>query len=80
MQLAGNLLMTFVLALLLNQLDKLAVGEAIRFVALIWIGFIVATTAPMFAYQAFSIKFFMITTLYSFICLLISAAILTLWK
>lgn len=80
MQLAGNFLMTFILAVLLKQLDKLSLGEALRFAVLIWIGFIAAITAPMFAYQAFSIKFFMITTLYSFICLLIAAAILTLWK
>lgn len=80
MQLAGNFLMTYILAVLLKQLDKLTLGEALRFVILIWIGFIVAITAPMFAYQAFSVKFFMITTLYSFLCLLITAAILTLWK
>ncbi|MES2779987.1 MAG: DUF1761 domain-containing protein [Bacteroidota bacterium] len=79
-QLAGNLVMAFVLAWLINKLNYQRIAQSLQLCLLVWIGFVVAIIGPMYAFQAFSFRFFLIITVGYLIPILLSGIILTVWK
>jgi hypothetical protein len=80
MQLAGNIVMIYILAWLMSVTDHQSISQGLKLSLIVWVGFIAAVTGPMYAFEAFSFKFFLITTGYTLVCLLLSGAILGAWK
>ena len=79
-QLLGSIIMAYVLAWLMTHTDYTSVGQALKLAMLVWIGFVACVTGPMYAFQAFPFYFFLITTGYTLVSLLISGIILGAWK
>lgn len=79
-QLLGNLVMALVLAWLLRKLGYETVGESLRLGILIWLGFVAAIIGPMYAFQAFSFRLFLIISVGYLLCILATSAILAVWK
>jgi hypothetical protein len=80
MQLAGSIVMIYVLAWLMEQTDHTSVGQGLKLAFLLWIGFVACVTGPNFAFQAYPFYFFLIITGYTLVCLLMSGVILGAWK
>lgn len=79
-QLLGSAVMAGVLAFLMKATSSEGLVQAVQLAGLIWAGFVAAVIGPMYAYQAFSLVFFGITAGYPFVALLLSAAVLSLWR
>jgi hypothetical protein len=79
MQLVGNFILAFVLAWLMKQLGYQTLMEGIKFGVLIWLGFVAAVLGPMYAFQAYSLAFFFMTSGSILLTLLASGAILGVW-
>jgi hypothetical protein len=60
MQLAGHLVMAYVLAWLMISLNYHSAAEGLKTALLIWLGFVAAVIGPMYAFQAFSLQFFLL--------------------
>ena len=80
MQLGGHLVMIYILALLMQQTANDTVGGGIKLALLLWVGFVACVTGPMYAYMAFPFYFFLITTGYTLVSMVMSGAILGAWK
>jgi hypothetical protein len=80
LQLAGNLVMSFVLARIIVRTGQQTVIGGMQLGVLVWLGFIAAVIGPMYAFQAFSLQFFAITAGYPLVALLVMGAILGGWK
>ncbi len=80
LQLLGNLVMAYVLAWLIRHTGQQTVMGGLRVGALSWLGFIAAVIGPMYAFQAFSFQFFVITAGYPLVALLTMGAILGWWN
>ncbi|RYU94231.1 DUF1761 domain-containing protein [Emticicia agri] len=80
MQLIGNFVLAFVLAWLMKKLGYTTLIEGLKFGAFIWVGFVAAVLAPMYAFQAYSIGFFLMTSGSVLMTLLASGAILGAWQ
>lgn len=80
MQLGGHLVMIYMLALLMQQTANDTVGGGIKLALLLWVGFVACVTGPMYAYMAFPFYFFLITTGYTLVSMLMGGAILGAWK
>lgn len=78
-QVAGNLVMIFVLAWLMSALQFNTVGKGVLLAALIWCGFVASVIGPMYAFQAFPMTLFLITTGSILMALLVSAVVLGAW-
>lgn len=79
LQLAANLLMAFALAWLMKQLSCHSLLHGMQLGAFVWLGFVGTVIAPMYAYQAYSAQFFLITAGAPLISLLIMGAIIGAW-
>lgn len=79
-QLVGNFVLAFVLAWLMKKLGYTTLMEGIKFGAFIWVGFVAAVLAPMYAFQAYSFAFFLMTSGSVLLTLLASGAILGAWQ
>lgn len=79
-QLGGNLIMIYILALLMTQTGSDSVGGGIKLALLLWAGFVACVTGPMYAFEAFPFYFFLINTGYTLVSMLISGAVLGAWK
>ncbi|MBC7449960.1 MAG: DUF1761 domain-containing protein [Cytophagales bacterium] len=80
LQLAANLLMAFALAWLMKQLNYHTTMHGTQLGLFIWLGFVGAVLAPMYAYQAFSLQFFLITGGAPLVSLLIMGSIIGCWS
>lgn len=80
MQLAGSIVMVYILAWLMAQTGHTSVGQGLKLATIVWIAFVACVTGPNFAFQAYPFSFFLIITGYTFVCLLISGAILGWWR
>ena len=80
LQLTGNFAMAYVLALLMVYSGKETIADGMKLGLLIWAGFIAAVIGPMYAYQAFSLRFFLITAGYPLAGLLVMGGILGGWR
>ena len=80
LQFLGCFVIASVLAWLMVRTRMDSVGQGIVLAILIWIGFIVAVIGPMYAYQAFSLKFFLIVVGNLLLILIVSAVILGAWR
>lgn len=80
MQLGGSIIMIYVLAWLMSQTDYTTVEQGVKLAFIVWVGFVACVTGPMFAFQAYPFNFFLIITGYTLVCLLMSGAILGVWK
>lgn len=80
MQLGGNLVMIYILALLMSQTGNESIGGGIKLALLLWVGFVACITGPMYAFEAFPFYFFLINSGYTLVCMLMSGAILGTWK
>ena len=80
MQLAGSIIMIYVLAWLMAQTGYTSIGQGLKLATLVWIGFVACVTGPNFAFQAYPFNFFLIITGYTLVCLLMSGAILGAWR
>lgn len=79
-QLIGNLVMAFVLAWLLQKLNYQTVADSLRLGLLVWLGFVASVIGPMYAFQAFSLRLFLIISVGYLLCILATAGILSVWK
>ena len=79
-QLAGYIVMSFVLAWLINRLGYQTLQQGLQLGVLIWLGFVAAIIGPMYAFQAYSFRLFLIICYGYLISILLSVTILTLWK
>lgn len=79
-QLAGNLILAFVLAWLINKLNYQTVSQTLQLCFFLWIGFVVAIIGPMYAFQAFPLRFFLVVSVGYLIPIIVSGIILTVWK
>jgi hypothetical protein len=79
-QLAGNLVMAYVLVWLINKLGYTTAAKGTMLGAIVWLGFVAAVLGPMYAFQAYSFKFFLIGAGSVLLSLLIMGAILGAWK
>lgn len=80
MQLGGHLVMIYILAWLMLQTGNDSIGGGIRLALILWVGFVACVTGPMYAYMAFPFYFFLITTGYTLVSIVMSGAILGAWK
>lgn len=80
MQLVGNFVMAFVLAWLMKKLRYNSLIEGVKFGAFVWVGFVAAVLGPMYAFQAYSFAFFLMTSVSILLSLLASGAILGVWR
>ncbi len=80
LQLAGNLIMAYILAWLMARLGATSAIHGVKVAALTWVGFIAATIVPMYAFQAFSFTFTAINIGYALVVLVTMGAILGGWK
>jgi len=80
LQFMGNLLMAFVLAWLIQQLGYTSLTQTLQLTILIWLGFIVAVIGPFYAFQAYSLRFFLIIVGGVLGFLIINTIILTIWR
>lgn len=79
-QLLGNLVMAFVLAWLLKRLGYETTVESLQLGGLIWLGFVASVIGPMYAFQAFSFRLFLIISAGYLLCILAISMILSVWK
>jgi hypothetical protein len=79
-QVLGFLVMAFVLSWLIRQLGYETIGQTLCLGCLVWLGFVAAIIGPMYAFQAFSFRLFLINTVGYLVSILVSTIILTLWK
>ncbi|MBC8042205.1 MAG: DUF1761 domain-containing protein [Rhizobacter sp.] len=79
MQVAGNIVMAVALAWLIKNLGYQTALQGMQLGAVIWLGFVAAVIGPLYAYQAFSLQFFFITTGAVLVSLLVMGAILGAW-
>jgi len=79
-QLISNIVLAFVVSWLMVKMNYLTVSHGIQLAVLIWLGFIVAVIGPMFAFQAYSMNFFLINAFGYLLPVLVSAIIFGLWK
>jgi hypothetical protein len=80
MQLAGSIVMVYVLAWLMTQTGNTSIAQGLKLAFLVWLGFVACVTGPNFAFQAYPFYFFLIITGYTLVCLLMSGTILGAWK
>jgi hypothetical protein len=80
MQCLGSIVMAYVLAWLMAQLDYTSVGQGVKLAMIVWIGFVACVIGPNFAFQAYPFYFFLIITGYTLVSLLLSAVILGVWR
>lgn len=80
MQLGGHLVMIYILAWLMLQTGSDSVSGGIKLALILWVGFVACVTGPMYAYMAFPFYFFLITTGYTLVSMLMSGAILGAWR
>ncbi len=80
MQVIGNFVMIVVLAYLMKSLGYLSPTQGMLLATYLWMGFVAAVIGPMYAFEAFSFSFFMITTGSVLVSMLVSGLILGLWK
>lgn len=80
LQVIGMLITAGVMAYLMKRANFIGVAGGLAFGALTWLGFVAAVLAPMYAYEAFGVMFFVITAGSVLLTLLISGAILGAWR
>lgn len=80
MQLIGSLVMAYVLALLMERSSAQTVSGGLWWGLLAWLGFVAAVIGPLYAFQAFSLTFFLISAGYPLVTLLVTGAILGGWR
>lgn len=76
-QLIGAFVQVSVLAWVIKQTGVTTITDGAAMGALVWLGFIVAYIAPMYAFQAYSLKYGAIVMGYPFVVLVIAGAILS---
>jgi hypothetical protein len=79
-QLVGNVVMAVVLAWIIGGLGKSTAGSGLRVGLLVWLGFVAAVMAPLYAFQAFSLQFFAINAGYPLLALAVMGAIVGRWR
>jgi len=79
-QLGGNMVMIYILAMLMQQTAKDDVGGGVKLAVILWAGFVACVIGPMYAFEAFPFYFFLITTGYTLASMVLSGAILGAWK
>lgn len=79
-QLGGNMVMIYILAMLMLQTGNDSVSGGIKLAWLLWAGFVACVTGPMYAFEAFPFYFFLINTGYTLVTMMLSGAILGAWK
>lgn len=79
-QLLGFAVMAFVLGWLMDRLDLASVPGGVVLALLVWLGFVAAVIGPMHAFQAYPLGFTLITIGGYLAALLVTAAILGLWR
>jgi hypothetical protein len=79
-QVMGFLVMAFVLSWLIRKLGYETVGQTLCLGLVLWLGFVAAIVGPMYAFQAFSLRLFLINSVGYLVSILASSIILTLWK
>jgi hypothetical protein len=72
--------MAYVFAWLMVQTGMRSVPQALLLAVLTWLSFIAAFLGPTYAFQAFSLPFFLITSGSALLSLLIMAVILGAWQ
>lgn len=75
-QLIGAFVQVGVLAWVIKQIGVTTMAEGAAVGALVWLGFIVAYIAPMYAFQAYSLRYGTIVMGYPFVVLVVAGAIL----
>jgi len=76
-QLLGNIVLGFVLLYFLVVTGSRSPWRAVKIALLAWMGFVASVTGPLYAFEAFSISFFFVTTGYTLLTLLVSSLILS---
>lgn len=80
LQLIGFFVMALVLGWLMHRLGQVTVKGGLQIASIAWIGFVASVFAPMHAFQAYPISFTAITAGGYLGALLISGAIIGLWR
>jgi hypothetical protein len=76
MQLVGNFALAFVLAWLIKMLGYTTIGDSLKLSFLIWLGFVAAVMGPMYAFEANSLRLFLINSISVLISIVVSAIVL----
>jgi len=79
LQIAGYVVMALVLAWLMQRTGHLSVGGGAKLAVIVWAGFVAAVLGPMYAFQAYSLSFFLITAGGPLVALLMMGVILGAW-
>lgn len=80
LQFLGNLVMIGILAWILSKIEIKTSMQGMGIGLLIWLGFIAAFIAPLYAFQAQTLSYFAIVVGYPLISLITAGAILGVWK
>ncbi|HKX72649.1 MAG TPA: DUF1761 domain-containing protein [Candidatus Saccharimonadales bacterium] len=80
MQLVGNVVMAFVLSWLAVRMGMQTALQGAKLGAIAWVGFVAAVLGPMYAFQAFSLAFFLITAGSVLLTFVITGAIVGGWQ
>ncbi len=79
-QLMGNIMMALVVAMLIQLIDVQGGVQAIELAVILWVGFVAAVEGPMCAFNAFSLKYFLVTSGNVLMSLLATSIILSKWQ
>ena len=79
-QFLGCIAIAATLGWLMHRMDLRGVHAGVLLAAVAWFGFVVSVVGPMYAYQAYSLKFFAIVTGNLLFVFTISGAIVGAWR
>lgn len=80
LQLIGNIAMAYVLSWLMVRMSMQTALKGAKLGAVVWAGFVAAVLGPMYAFQAFSLSFFLITSGSVLLTFIITGLIVGGWR
>ncbi len=74
-----SFIMIFVLSIFIHVFNTASIGDAMQIGLLMWLGFVVTDKMTGVLFEGRNAKYFMITSMHSFVGILAAAAILAAW-
>ncbi len=79
MALINCFILVFVLSILIHVFDAAQVSNAVEIGIMVWLGFVATEKMTNVLFEGKDAKYFMITSMYSFVGIIIAAAMLATW-
>jgi surface polysaccharide O-acyltransferase-like enzyme len=75
-----SLILCYTLNALLQRGGKQSVGEGVKLGLCLWIGIVATTAGPIFMFSGLSLRLFLLDTGYPLVAMIISGAIIGVWR